>query len=337
MNDAVANRNAPPKLKKAAKKSGQDPEVSKAWHLDDMGARTAWGTTRGSPDVKIAIVDSGIDYNHADLSGNIAFNEKETPDNGVDDDKNGFIDDYVGWDFIWGNGLPYDRAGHGTFLASIAASVADNGVGSAGVCPECSIIPVRYLNYDGLGDTEDAIEGIYYAIKRGASVINLSFAGEGYDADLKKAIEEAGKQDILVIASASNDEANLDRESIYPAKFNLPNLITVAASDADGELWEGSNWGKKSVHLAAPGDEILGLWLGKWDTGSGTSDAAAVLSGAAGLLRSANRQLTAVQAKEILLATVRQSPALKGKLKTDGIVDIGAAVKCATKSTLPCL
>jgi subtilisin family serine protease len=335
---ADAARYVAPKFKKVVPtRVAADPELSRAWHLDSMGARAAWTTTRGRPETKIAIVDSGVDYNHADLSQNIALNTLEIPDNGIDEDQNGYTDDYVGWDFIWNNGLPFDRAGHGTFLATIAGSVADNGVGTAGVCPECSIIPVRYLNHDGLGDTEDAIKGIYYSIKRKASVINLSFSGEGYDADLKKAIEEAGRNDILVIACASNDESNLDRESIYPAKFNLPNLITVAASDSLGRLWEGSNWGKNSVHLAAPGDDIVGLWLGAWDTGSGTSDSAAVLSGAAGLVRSANPSLTAVEVKTILLNTVRKTPGMRGKVKTDGVVDVAAAVKCATTPSLPCL
>jgi subtilisin family serine protease len=341
---AVSGENSAPKYKKergtgssGSRRKGADPEIGKAWHLDAIGARNAWKTTRGTADIQIAIVDSGVHYNHPDLIDGMALNSADIPGNGIDDDENGYPDDYVGWDFIWSNGLPFDRSGHGTFLASIIGARADNGVGSAGVCPECSIIPVRYLNYEGLGDTEDAIEGIRYATLRGASVINLSFSGEGYDAEMKKAIEEAGKKDILVIAAASNDESNLDNESIYPAKFKLPNLITVAASTRKNELVETSNWGKKSVHLAAPGDDILGIWEGKWDVGSGTSNAAAVLSGAAGLVRAANPGLTAVQTKSIILATVRKSAALKGKMIHEGVLNVEAAVDCAVKTSLPCL
>ncbi len=314
-----------------------DPYLQKAWFLEHIGADEAWKTTEGSHDITIAFVDSGIDYNHPDLSPNLKYSATEIAGNKIDDDKNGYVDDIIGWDFVWGRSLPFDRSGHGTFLAGLAVAVKDNGIGSAGVCPKCSVMAARFLNWEGLGDTEDAIEGLKYATQAGASIINFSFSGEGYDRDMENAIKAAGKKDILVVVAASNDHLNDDHEDIYPAKFNLPNLITVAATDKKDELWEDSNWGKKTVHLAAPAVDVIGPDFDKYDIGSGTSDAAAIVSGAAGLIRSANPSLTAVQVKKILMKTVNKSEALRGKLVTDGVLNLAAAMKCATDSALFCL
>jgi thermitase len=200
-------------------------------------------------------------------------------------------------------------------------------------------LPIRFLNRDGVGDTEDAIKGVYYAIQMKASVINFSFAGEGYDKDLYEAIQKAGEKenDALVVVSASNDGVNVDRDSVYPPKFQLPNQITVAASDKKDGLWDGSNWGKKSVHIAAPGEEVFGPWFDKWDTGSGTSDAAAIVSGAAGLLRSIRPDLTAYQIKKVIIHTARRSKMLKNKIQSGGVLDLEAAVSCITTAHLPCL
>lgn len=314
-----------------------DPEIQKQWHLDKIGAKNVWKISQGDPDTVIAIVDSGINYNHPDLAPNIRWKMSEFPMNGKDKDGNGFIDDVIGWDFVKSNALPWDRSWHGTFLAGIIAAVEGNGIGVAGVCPKCSILPVRFLNWEGLGDTEDAIKGLRYAIAEKASVINFSFSGEGYDKDLYNAIVEAGKADILVVAAASNDGLNDDYQDIYPAKFNLPNLITIAASTQDDKLWEESNWGKRTVHIAAPGDHIYSIWGEKIDEGSGTSDAAAVVSGAAGLLRSIAPHLSAEEVKQVFMATATPSRKIKNKLVVDGVLNLEAAVACARAPGLPCL
>jgi subtilisin family serine protease len=167
--------------------------------------------------------------------------------------------------------------------------------------------------------------------------MNLSFAGEGKDADMERALKYAESRDVVVVIAAANDHLNLNHESVYPAKYNFSNTITVAASDRDDKLIQKSNWGDKFVHLAVPGDRISGIWLGEWDHGDGTSDATAVMSGAVALLRSAAPQLKASQVKAIFLATVRPSPFLKNKVITGGVLDLEAAVDCATQSTLPCL
>lgn len=301
-----------------------DPLSGKTWHLFAVNAPQVWSSvTAGNPGVRIAIIDSGIDYNHPDINANLARNADGS---------------LVGWDYIWSCGLPFDRDGHGTFVAAIAAAIGDNGIGTSGVCPHCSIMPLRFLNYDGLGDTEDAIESIYRAIKNHAAVINLSFAGEGYDEDLKKAIMAADAANIVVVVAAGNDHENVDNSSTYPAKFALPNMLTVSAIDQDGKVTSRSNWGKHSVNIAAPGEEIWSLWLnGEYDKGDGTSLAAPVVAGVAGLVRSANPSLNARVVVQIIEATVHPLATLKGKTKTEGMVDAMAAVKCAKDPALSCL
>lgn len=337
---AHGGANNPPPISRprpAAPEAGTDPYLSKQWHLDRIGAKEVWKISMGDPSTTIAIVDSGVNYNNPDIAPNLHFNPNEIADNKFDDDHNGFVDDILGWDFVRNSGLPFDRSGHGTFMAGIIAAVADNGVGGAGVCPKCSIIPVRFLNYDGLGDTEDGIKGIYYAIKANARIINMSFAGEGKDDDLEKAIQVAGEHDILMVVSAGNDHENIDFAATYPARYDLPNMITVAASSKESDLNYRSNWGQRHVHLAAPGDDIWSAWFDKWDYGDGTSDAAAVVSGAAGLVRSIAPSLTAPQVKAILMATVRPSAALARKTISGGVLDVEAAVNCARQRALPCL
>ena len=314
-----------------------DPLIPQAWHLREMHVAEAWKITSGDPRVSLAFVDSGIDYNHPDLAPNLRWNAGEWPPNGIDDDGNGFIDDVIGWDFLHNRFLPWDVAGHGTFLSGLAAAVADNGMGSAGVCPKCTLLTCRFLNGDGFGDTHEAINGIRYATRMRAAVVNLSFADRGFDDELYEAIKEAARADVVIVAASSNDGIDIDDQEIYPAKYKLPEMITVAASNARGELWHGSNWGKASVHVAAPGEDVLGPWKSGWDIGSGTSDAAAIASGVLGLMRSANPKLPAAKVVAVALATVRRSPALQGKLKVPGVLDAVAAVRCAKDPLLPCL
>lgn len=312
-----------------------DPLLNSMWHLQKIGAQRAWKTCLGDPNVTVAIVDSGVDYNHPDLALNIRRNQNEWPVDGLDSDLNGFIDDVIGWDFVKGFYLPFDRAGHGTFMASIIAARHQNGIGGSGVCPLCTVLPLRFINWEGLGDTEDAIQAIYYAADYGASVINISFSGEGFDKELKASLEYAGSKDAVVVVSASNDDEDLDKVSTYPAKFQMPHLLTVTSSDPSDDLVEGANWGKKTIAFAAPGEDILGIWFNEYSKESGTSQAAAVTSGAAALVRSANRSLTAKQTASILKATARFAPGQEQISQTEGILDVEKAVVCAT--TLDCL
>lgn len=323
-------------MKRNAFSDNCDPWLAKSWHLPAIGTFDVWSKyTLGDPRAVIAFVDSGIDYKTPDLVNKLWVNTKETPKDGIDNDNNGFIDDIIGWNYVngkWGKGTnnPMDYSGHGTFIAGIAAAELNNGIGGVGVCPKCSVMGVRFLNYEGLGETEDAILGIYFAIKHNVRVLNLSFAGEGYDADLDKAIRAAGDHNIVVIAAAGNDGSNNDHESVYPANLRYPFMLTVAAVDPEGKLWENSDYGKKNVDIAAPGTDIPGPWLkGEWDTGNGTSLAAPIVSAVAGLVISANPKLNASQVVYIIKKTASKSVHLKGKLVTEGIVNAEAAVRCA--------
>ncbi|NBX75934.1 MAG: hypothetical protein EBQ92_05225 [Proteobacteria bacterium] len=335
---AVAKENLPPPLQKIPDlQQAPDPLMSKAWHLENIKAPEAWKISQGNPDVTLAVIDSGVNYNHPELIHRIKRKEIEWPANGVDDDNNRFVDDVIGWDFVRGLHLPMDRTGHGTAMAAIMAGTLNNGEGAAGVCPKCSIMPIRFINWEGLGDTEDAISGIYYAVREGASVLNISFAGEGYDRDLLDAIRFAAKHDVVVVVASGNDGENLNDSSVYPAKFQEDNMLTVTGTDSDNKLFDGANWSSKYVSLAAPGDDIIEPWFKKWDVGTGTSQATAVVAGAVGLVRSIAPSLTAPEVVSLIKATVQFHPHLEKKVSTSGILDVAQAAQCASHKGHPCL
>ncbi|OFZ15454.1 MAG: hypothetical protein A2Z20_12230 [Bdellovibrionales bacterium RBG_16_40_8] len=335
----AAKKYTPPELQAPpANEVGVDPLIESAWYLERMGVYSAWQITRGSRDVVIAIVDSGINYNHPELANSLKHNLLDCNFNGVDDDRNGYVDDCVGYNFSEWVSLPWDDGGHGTFIASIIAGENNNKVGSSGVCPGCSIMPIRFLDSDGFGDDGDSINGIEYAVKMHASVINLSFAGEGYDQKLRNILKEALAQDIVIVAAAGNDGANNDKQSVYPANYHMPNLLSVASSRRDNDLSEESNYGARNVHLAAAGTTIWGLWSdSKWYRSQGTSFAAPMVAATAGLMRSANPRLSAVEVVTIIKNTVTLSPALKGKVRMGGVLNADAAVRCAVDPELSCL
>ncbi len=316
---------------------GADPLLSQSWHLQHINLFEAWKTTKGSPRVTVAIIDSGLKYNHPEFSNRIRYKHSEILNN-VDEDHNGFVDDLIGWNFNEEVRLPFDDNGHGTFVASILAAESDNGIGGSGICPKCTILPIRFLDSDGYGDNIDAIRSINYAVDEKVSVINLSFAGEGYDRDFSFALQRALAADIVVVAASGNDGLNIDKEDIYPAKFQLQNLLSVAATKKDDDTTARSNYGTKYVHIGAPGVNIWGLWEDeKWYRSDGTSFATPMIAGVAALLRSAYPRLSAPQVVEIIKATARPAKRLQGKIQTGGIVDAGAAMKCAASAELLCL
>jgi len=278
-------------------------------------------------------------YNHPEIAGSLRRNVGEWPFDGADNDGNGFIDDVIGWDFLRNLNLPHDPNGHGTFIAGLIAAVGDNGIGSVGVCPQCTIMPVRFSNREGFGDTAKAIRALDYASLNGASVINYSFAGEGRDDGLEQAIRRAGERDVLVVVAAGNDGEDLDTSNTYPAKYEMDHLITVTSVDENDRLVRGASWGKRHVHIAAPGIRLVSLWNDGtiWNEGRGTSYATPIVAAAAGLVKSAAPHLKASQIRDILLSTVRVVPQLRGKVSTSGVLDAAAAVHCASQASLPCL
>ncbi len=245
-----------------------DPGYSLQWGLNNTGqtggtsgadihAQAAWDVTKGSNNIIIAVVDTGVAYDHPDLSGNIWVNTAELNGlPGVDDDHNGFIDDIYGWDFINNDGYPVDYDQHGTHVAGIIAAKGNNGTGISGVMWSARIMPLRFLGVTGSGDVAKAAEAIEYAADNGARIINASWGGNDYSITLYNAIEYARQKNVLVVAAAGNETMNNDIDAFYPASFNLANIISVAASDRNDSLAYFSNYGRVSVHLAAPGVTI---------------------------------------------------------------------------------
>ncbi|WP_071460853.1 S8 family serine peptidase [Bacillus massilinigeriensis] len=229
----------------------------------DIDAPEAWSKLKLPSDKKlvVGVIDTGVDINHPDLKEKIWTNEKEVPDNGIDDDGNGYIDDIHGYDFYNKDNTVYDPLDgdeHGTHVSgTIAAraegpSIKDN-TGVVGVAPNVEIMSLKFLGPEG-GDTAGAIEAIEYAKKMGVKLTNNSWGGGEYDELLEKAISESGS---LFVAAAGNDSMDNDEETVYPAGYESPNILTVAALNNAGKLADFSNYGATSVDVAAPGENIL--------------------------------------------------------------------------------
>lgn len=267
-----------------------DPDFSNYWGLQNTGqvvngtyggsgvdidAVTAWDTLTDCSVVLVAVVDSGIDYNHPDLAANIWSNTSETADNGIDDDGNGFIDDIRGWDFVYGDNSPMDTRGHGTHVAGTIGAEGNNATGGVGVCWQASLMPVRVLDGDGAGTTENLVAGVEYAVANGAKIINLSLGGTGYSSLFNTAIADANAAGVLVVAAAGNDGGDNDLAPIYPASYDQPNIISVAAINQLNSLASFSNYGANSVDVVAPGVDIYSSIPGRtsvcsWNFDDGT-------------------------------------------------------------------
>jgi len=222
----------------------------------DMDGPEAWDVAQGSNTFVIAVIDTGVDYNHPDLSGNIWANPGEVAGNGLDDDQNGYVDDLRGWDFVDDDNDPMDVVGHGTHVAGTIAAVGNNNIGVTGVCWQAKIMPVRALDAFGAGTDADIIAAIGYAVTKGAKVINASFGGPDYSQAQYDALSNANSAGVLFVVAAGNEGTNNDTTPSYPASYNLPNIISVAATDQNDNLSNFSNYGATSVHVAAPGENI---------------------------------------------------------------------------------
>ncbi len=266
----------------------------------DISAPEAWNVTTGSSNgALIAILDSGADYNHPDLNANIARNSKEIPGDGIDNDKNGIIDDVYGYYAFENTGDPMDGMGHGTHCTGTIAAVGNNSQGIVGVNWQAQVLPVKIFHDRGLTTTDSILRGIAYAEKRGAFVTSNSWGGGQFS----QAIHDAFAQSkALHIAAAGNDGQNNDAKPSFPASYDLPNMISVGASDRlDNPSWF-SNTGRMSVDLFAPGEEIYStLPGGAFGVKSGTSMATPHVTGVAGLIASALPQLSTDQVKARLL------------------------------------
>jgi subtilisin family serine protease len=293
----------------------------------DINASQAWDITNGSNSVVIAVIDTGVDYNHPDLSENMWVNLAEyygAP--GVDDDGNGYLDDIYGINTYDHSSDPMDDHGHGTHVAGIIGAMGNNSMGVTGVNWNLKIIPCKFLGSEGYGYTDGAIGCLEYirALKeRGINIIatNNSWGGGGYSQALYDAIDAQGKDDILFVAAAGNDNSDNDNYDFYPASYFLPNLLSVAATDHnDLKAWF-SNYGRRTVHVGAPGVDIVSLRAngtdmygdgnhfippGNLSTGyykaSGTSMAAPHVTGIAALIKSQDPSRGWVKIKNLILS-----------------------------------
>jgi len=259
----------------------KDPLFPQQWGLAKINAPAAWDVVTGTQTVVIAVVDSGIDLTHPDLDGRLWVNPGEIPGNGLDDDNNGYVDDVNGWNFISGTSNIYDGNGHGTQVAGVAAAAANDGVGIAGLCWNCRIMPVRVMADSGVSNYSDIAAGVIFAADKGAKVINLSLGGYAYSNALRDAVNYAVSKGAVVVGGAGND--NL-ATPFYPAAYE--NVIAVAATDPDDLKVNFSNYGTW-VDLSAPGADIMTTFLGgDWGTANGTSLSAPFVSGLAALVLS---------------------------------------------------
>ena len=263
-----------------------DPQFTQQWHLNGsfgINAPAAWDLTTGDTQQVVAVIDTGVDYNHPDLAANIWQNPNEVAADGIDNDNNGYIDDIYGINPADGNSDPMDADGHGTQVASIMAAVTDNAEGIAGVSWQSKILPCRFMDKNGEGFVSDAIACLNYVLElkqnHGVNVVatNNSWGSSGFSQALYNAIAAQRDAGILFIAGAGND-GNSAR--FYPAGYDLVNIISVAAHDQQGAIADFSNYGRDWVHLSAPGVAIAAAQTGGgYVQASGTSMAAPVVSG----------------------------------------------------------
>ena len=224
----------------------------------DIDAAEAWVRETGSKNVVVAVVDEGVNISHPDLKRNIWLNTDEIPGNDIDDDKNGYVDDVRGFDFYGYDNTVYDIADgdrHGTHVAGIIGAQGDNALGVAGVNWNVSIMPVKFLGPGG-GDDFAAAEAMVYAVDNGADIINCSWGGYGESLITDAAIEYARKAGVLIVAAAGNESSNGDSMPFLPAASESPNVISVAATDKNDALADFSNFGVRTVDLAAPGADV---------------------------------------------------------------------------------
>jgi hypothetical protein len=301
----------------------------------DIGAIEAWQHGTGSLSVIVADIDAGMLTTHPDLAANLWINPGENcsgcRSDGIDNDGNGYVDDWRGWDFVNDDNLPDDQAGHGTHTAGTIGAVGDNGIGVVGVDPHVSLMPLKFISANGTGTNVDAVQAILYAADNGARVINGSWGGGSYSQALVDAIALADAHGVLYVASAGNSAADT---AFYPAAVDLPNVISTAATNQTDDLAWFSTYGD-TVDLAAPGQDTLStLSNGGYGYASGTSMAAPHVAGSAALLFSQHPQATPETIKALLFASAKQLPSLAGKILTGSRLDVGAAAGCTVTPDL---
>jgi subtilisin family serine protease len=318
-----------------------DPQFGDQWSLNNLGqdggkngadiaALKAWEISQGSSKVVVAVLDSGVDYTHKDLVANMWLRPENIPQ--YSDDELGTFDDLHGFDAAADIADPMDDNGHGTHCAGVIGAEGDNNEGIAGINWHVQIMPLKFLGRGGFGSTANAIEAINYAIDRKSKgvnvrVINASWGSTSRSKALEDTIRAAGDAGILFVAAAGNNGTDNDRRPHYPSNYDLPNVISVAALDRNDALASFSNFGVKTVHIAAPGKDILSTWLNDDYRGaSGTSMATPHVAGVAALILSKSPSMSVAKLREKLLASVDKLPNLDGKVSSGGRINAAKAL-----------
>ena len=283
--------------------------------------------------VTVAVIDTGIDFMHEDLKARLWTNPGEIPDNGIDDDGNGYVDDIYGWNFCDDSGNiceypseedsdtvpnPFLKDNHGTHVAGIIAAEADNDAGIAGIasCGDVRIMVLKVHDGENLGNVEKAAEAVRYAEAMGASVCNISWGTYSNNSSLFKAISDSS---MLFCAAAGNEGEDNDLLSVFPGCYDLPNVISVTYTDNDGKLTSLSNYGKLSVDCAVPATDVYSTTVGGYGYMSGSSMAVPHVSGIAALLFSLDESYTAAEVRSIILDSLKPLDTLDGFTIRGGI------------------
>lgn len=331
-------------------KTVSDPLFGQLWGMENTGqtiigvagtsgidvkAENAWTITKGASNVVVAVIDTGVDTSHPDLKDRIWTNPGEIPGDHIDNDHNGYVDDVNGWDFYHNDNTVFDAADgdeHGTHVSGTIAGT-ENSTGIIGIAPNVKIMPLKFLGPDG-GYDSDAVLAINYAKSKGVKILSNSWGGDTFSQTLYDAIKNSNA---LFVAAAGNDGANEDTTTGgYPAAYDLPNILSVAAIDNQGYLAYFSNYGVKSVDVAAPGVSVLSsVPGGTYAYASGTSMAAPHVSGTAALALSRDTSSTPAALKDDIMKSATPLPSLKGLIGTGGLVNAGRAVDFQDDNEIP--
>ncbi len=322
-------------------KAPNDADYSKLWGMRndgqtggtagcDIDAEIAWDYTTGSKDIVVAVIDTGVDYNHPDLAANMWVNAGEIAGNGVDDDGNGYVDDVYGYDFADGDSDPMDDHSHGTHCSGTIGAVGNNGQGVAGVNWDVKIMACKAATAEGSLPTSAIIAAIEYATLMGARVSNNSYGGYGFSQAEYDAVKAAGEAGMVFVAAAGNEANDNDGPyQAYPASFNLDCVIAVAATDHNDGIAYFSNYGATTVDLGAPGVDIystIPTSMGSYGLMSGTSMATPHVTGAAALILAADPTLTATAVKRLLMDYADPVESLDGMCVSGARLNIGAVI-----------
>jgi subtilisin family serine protease len=294
---------------------------------DNIDAAAGWDIRTDASSITVAIIDSGMQLDHVDLAANLWTNPGEIPANGIDDDLNGKIDDVHGWDFANGDNNPDDDAGHGTHVAGLIGARGNNTIGVAGVAWTAKLMPLKVFDQNGNGFDSAIIDALGYAAANSARITNNSYGGPDFDPALFNAFVLAGDAGMLQVVAAGNSGDDVDTVGAYPAAFELDSMISVAATTSNDSLADFSNFGRTTIDLGAPGQDIVSTWPGGlFAQLSGTSMATPLVSGVAALVAAQNPSWTNTKLRNWVVGTTRPDTALAGKTVTGGVVDLGRAL-----------